>query len=126
MQLCKGGWGRFLCVSRQRFPPTAVLAFCVRVIICSWLTAKGFYFGFTDYGKTLNESSSFFCVCLSSTSLGQGSFWNPSKMLVPSCPGAFQRGQRSSQLAALPLNTSFFVLLFSTTHRQFSGCTRIH
>lgn len=48
------------------------------------------------------------------------------KCLFPLVLEAFQRGQRSSQLAALPLNTSFFVLLFSTTHRQFSGCTRIH
>lgn len=122
-QLCKGGWGRFLCVSRQRFPPTAVLAFCVRVIICSWLTAKGFYFGFTDYGKTLNESSSFFCVCLSSTSLGQGSFWKPSKMLVPSCPGSIS--ERSEVITAGCSPFKHFFLCSSLQHNP-QAVFRLH
>lgn len=128
VQLCKGGWGRFLCVSRQRFPPTAVLAFCVRVIICSWLTAKGFYFGFTDYGKNIKWVQLIFLYIyvLVQLHLVKVLFWNLPKCLFPLVLEAFQRGQRSSQLAALTLNTSFFVLLFSTTHRQFSGCTRTH
>lgn len=108
---------------------TGIISFAFEVCL-AWLTkiAKGFsYHSSTDGRKSLVffillPSVRFFLIILTSNGLPSYTIKHVTAPFGGKCFRApsmlCQRGQSSSQLAAFPLNSSFFVHLHSKRHTQ--------